>query len=153
IDRLRRDLHSSAVALSTSARVIDEIRSSTIWASLEPVRLLGNKLPVSIRQSVRGTLKYVRRIGRRSVPGGQDVLHAGEPVESPAASDPAVAARAPINSYDEWVSRFDTLLDSDRDDIRSDIKRSADRPKISIVMPVYETPEWTLRAAIDSVLQ
>jgi GT2 family glycosyltransferase len=54
-------------------------------------------------------------------------------------------------SYDRWVKEFDTLSDSDRDGIRAHIRDLDYKPLISVVMTVYETPEWALIEAIDSV--
>lgn len=54
-------------------------------------------------------------------------------------------------SYDRWVEAYDTLSADDRDKIREHVSRLCYRPLISVVMPVYETPEWALREAIDSV--
>jgi len=56
-----------------------------------------------------------------------------------------------VSDYRRWVAAFDTLDDSDRAAIRDQIARLANCPMISIVMPVYNTPEPYLRAAITSV--
>lgn len=56
-----------------------------------------------------------------------------------------------IRRYDIWVEKFDTLSQADRDKIRTHISSFERTPLISIVMPVYETPEWALREAIDSI--
>jgi O-antigen biosynthesis protein len=53
--------------------------------------------------------------------------------------------------YDKWVRKFDTLSESDRDGIRAHINDLEYRPLISVIMPIYETPEWALREAIDSI--
>jgi GT2 family glycosyltransferase len=53
--------------------------------------------------------------------------------------------------YRRWVAAFDTLDEADRAAIRDHISLLAARPLISIVMPVYNTPESYLRAAINSV--
>ena len=53
--------------------------------------------------------------------------------------------------YRRWVAAFDTLDDSDRAAISNQIAMLAECPVISIVMPVYNTPEGYLRAAIASV--
>ncbi len=53
--------------------------------------------------------------------------------------------------YSEWVATFDTLGDEARRMIRKRIAGLPRRPRISIVMPVYNTPEQWLRKAIDSV--
>jgi GT2 family glycosyltransferase/2-polyprenyl-3-methyl-5-hydroxy-6-metoxy-1,4-benzoquinol methylase len=54
-------------------------------------------------------------------------------------------------SFAEWTTRYDTLDDNDRKGIRSRIHEIADPPLISVVLPVYNTPETFLREAIESV--
>jgi GT2 family glycosyltransferase len=56
-----------------------------------------------------------------------------------------------IRRYDIWVKNFDTLSQADRDKIRTHISGFERKPLISVIMPVYETPEWALREAIDSI--
>ena len=53
--------------------------------------------------------------------------------------------------YDRWIHRYDTLSAGDRSQILSHIAVMPKHPLISIVMPVYETPEHLLREAIASV--
>jgi glycosyltransferase involved in cell wall biosynthesis len=55
-------------------------------------------------------------------------------------------------SYTDWVKQYDTLTELDRAVIRADIARMGFTPRISVVMPVYNTPEVFLRCAIDSVI-
>jgi GT2 family glycosyltransferase len=55
--------------------------------------------------------------------------------------------------YSEWVRLYDTIDDDARRAIAIAIGELTSRPLISIVMPVYNTPEPYLRAAIDSVRQ
>ena len=57
------------------------------------------------------------------------------------------------NDYGTWVHLFDTLTDADRVAIRAVVGQMRERPRFSIVMPVYDTPEPYLRAALDSVLE
>ncbi len=53
--------------------------------------------------------------------------------------------------YDDWVRLYDTLSDTDRAEIRRHIEDFAHRPKISVVMPVYNPdPRW-LERAIETV--
>ncbi|EMG37104.1 putative glycosyltransferase [Desulfocurvibacter africanus PCS] len=54
-------------------------------------------------------------------------------------------------SYREWVRLHDTLSEEDRQAMRERVETMAYRPRISIVMPVYNTPEDYLRQAIESV--
>jgi GT2 family glycosyltransferase len=55
--------------------------------------------------------------------------------------------------YDSWVGLYDTLSDSDCKAIAAHIGRMAAQPLISIVMPVYNTPDRYLRRALDTVLE
>lgn len=53
--------------------------------------------------------------------------------------------------YSEWIEAYDTLTDGDRKAIQNHIDRLEYRPLISVIMPVYNTPERWLRRAIESV--
>jgi glycosyltransferase involved in cell wall biosynthesis len=53
--------------------------------------------------------------------------------------------------YSEWVKTYDTLDESLRAQIRADIDAMVERPLISVILPVYNTPERWLRACLDSV--
>ncbi|GAB5560396.1 MAG: hypothetical protein SynsKO_20430 [Synoicihabitans sp.] len=55
--------------------------------------------------------------------------------------------------YGEWVQRFDTLTLADSINHRARIEKmlEVDRPVISVLMPVYNTPEVWLVKAIESV--
>ncbi len=64
----------------------------------------------------------------------------------------AYAARyVQVRTYGEWVGLYDTLTDTDRRAIRERIATLRYTPLISVLMPVYETPEMWLRDAIESV--
>lgn len=53
--------------------------------------------------------------------------------------------------YSRWVKRFDTLDDAGRRAILVRIDQLARRPRISVLMPTYNSSERWLRQAIDSV--
>lgn len=53
--------------------------------------------------------------------------------------------------YATWIRQFDTLTLADRAAIETSIAGMTRRPRFSVVMPVYNTPEPWLRRAIDSV--
>lgn len=53
--------------------------------------------------------------------------------------------------YAAWVEKHDTLSESDRAAIRDHVRLLSHRPLISVIMPVYDTPEASLREAIGSV--
>ena len=56
-----------------------------------------------------------------------------------------------LTDYYKWLSLYATLTDADRTDIRAHIGTFIYRPTISVIMPVYNTPEKFLRLAIESV--
>ncbi len=70
--------------------------------------------------------------------------------EREAPSEPPPVTPDPL--YDLWISQFDTIDADRRRSLESRLARLPSRPLVSVVMPVYDTPERYLRAAIDSVL-
>ncbi|MGK2926700.1 MAG: glycosyltransferase [Lysobacterales bacterium] len=62
-----------------------------------------------------------------------------------------VASRSDRNNYVEWVRRFDTLSEADRDKLRASVAACAEQPLISVLMPTYNTDVRWLREAVDSV--
>jgi len=54
-------------------------------------------------------------------------------------------------TYEEWVARYDTLTKGDAKLVKRRLNRLAYRPLISILMPLYNTPEPWLRRALESV--
>ena len=71
----------------------------------------------------------------------QTMVHVGK------AGDPTQ-----LSEYEKWCEQHETLDDADRAAISAHIAAFATRPLISVVMPVYETPEGLLSKAIQSVL-
>jgi GT2 family glycosyltransferase len=55
-------------------------------------------------------------------------------------------------TYGDWVRSYDTLTAADRAAIRLRIGAMARRPQLSVLVPVYNTPEPWLRRCIQSVL-
>ncbi len=54
--------------------------------------------------------------------------------------------------YQAWIQRFDTLNEGDLRQMRDRARSFAHKPVISVLVPVYNTPEEWLRRCIDSVL-
>lgn len=62
-------------------------------------------------------------------------------------------SRADYNlAYQRWIKKYATLRAGDYRKIKKTITGFKNKPLISIVMPVYNTPEKWLRKAIDSVI-
>lgn len=62
-----------------------------------------------------------------------------------------INSSSPHRSYQKWITTREAPT-LNRDDALKAIARFTYRPKISIIMPVYNTPEKLLRRAIESVL-
>jgi glycosyltransferase involved in cell wall biosynthesis len=63
----------------------------------------------------------------------------------------ANAAPPPPNTYAAWVATYDSLNPESAQKIRAKLATLKRRPKISVLMPTYNTPEKWLVAAIESV--
>ncbi len=55
-------------------------------------------------------------------------------------------------TYERWVHLYDTFDRSDVAMMRTRASRLVHRPRFSILLPVYETPEKWLRRCLDSIL-
>ena len=55
-------------------------------------------------------------------------------------------------SYQTWIEQYDTLTDEDRECIQRRIEQLEFRPRISVLVPVYDPPIELLRRTLDSVL-
>jgi GT2 family glycosyltransferase len=55
------------------------------------------------------------------------------------------------HDYEKWVSIYDTLSEADLKKMRAHSFQY--EPLISVVMPTYNTPDWALSQAIESVLK
>ncbi|WP_321912949.1 glycosyltransferase family 2 protein [Paraburkholderia sp. J11-2] len=60
-------------------------------------------------------------------------------------------AGGPVSDYGEWVKLYDTLSADDKKKISAHIARFSVSPQISVLVPLYNTPERFLRRCIDSV--
>lgn len=98
-----------------------------LFGSLNQLQLLSRKiLAVWTQEGLRGLRN---RLARR-------VLSQKNPV---------------LGEYKAWIGLYDTLSDADRKMIRERIAQFNRKPLISVLMPVYNTPEKWLRLAINSV--
>ena len=67
------------------------------------------------------------------------------------ASTLSLPEHLPPGTYQTWIETFDTLDDEATGNIRSELAALRQRPKISVIMPVYNPPPEMLRDAIESV--
>ncbi len=126
---------------------IRELRSSTSWRITRPLRsTIG--LIRSSRQVLIQLLPAVKRHGGllRSAKLAAGALRSGGLRR---VRNKLLAAAG----YPGWIARYDTPDKAMRQRIARRIANLKSRPKISILMPVYDTPEAWLRSAIDSVIE
>ncbi|MGH9089814.1 MAG: glycosyltransferase [Acidimicrobiales bacterium] len=117
---------------------VPELRARAEAASSELAALHATKV-----------FRYSRRLRRlygrlRAGP----VRHGGGEA-APAAA--ATEAGTPAGTYSDWVERFDQFGEDERAALSARLGTISDPPLVSIVMPVYNTPEPLLRRALDSV--
>ncbi len=67
------------------------------------------------------------------------------------AIDRTMRTRAPRSEYENWIARYDTTSPGDRIEMRRRLRALPARPRISILMPVYNPEPAQLEAAIESV--
>jgi GT2 family glycosyltransferase len=109
-----------------------------------------------VRQSVKrkvsgpfGPARMWTRLKSDFLAGRAPAVRPGPPGED---EDGADAGRMKAGDYQEWVRSFDTLDPADLAAIARHGESLPVKPLISVVMPVYNTPEIYLRRAIESVL-
>lgn len=61
------------------------------------------------------------------------------------------ASREDGSDYQTWIERYDTLDDEKREALGTALRALRRRPLISVIVPVFNTPEPFLRAMIESV--
>ena len=67
------------------------------------------------------------------------------------AMQPSLQVRG--GSYADWIRRYDTIGKLELESLRQRARRMGQGPLISVIVPVYQTPEKWLRRCLDSVLQ
>lgn len=120
-----------SVAIRGNESLMDRYLPNTLSGALSAVRQLGGVWAVAGR-----AIDLCRREGLGGIRRGWQV---------------ARAFGAGRNDYGEWVRRYDTLGEGDRAALRVAVMGLARRPRISVVMPVYNPEPGWLLAAIESV--
>jgi O-antigen biosynthesis protein len=139
-------LEVDALKASTSWRITAPMRSATRFWQMVPRILLTIRRQAQLRGGLASALAYystiVRREGLGSIKGRLDRLH-----------DSAGFADGPPSDerYRSWIERFDSFDDTKRSEVRELVQSLPRKPKISIVVPTYNSDEKLLRQMIDSV--
>lgn len=157
-----RQIGSLDQKCAEAERSFEEIRASKSWLITAPMRFASTKAkniinlikllprvyhfgggPVGVARKAwrvfarEGWVGVKRRIV--FVAQGRSVSFGSEPEKNEQ------------NDYSEWVRRYDTLTDADREKIRTRIDGFHRKPLFSVVMPVYNPPIVFFEKAIQSV--
>lgn len=91
---------------------------------------------------------------RSAVQGGGGLSKAAAELRARKADRDGVTAafRTSHAGYLAWIEQYDQITNNDRAAMKQRIDEFSLKPKISIVMPVFDAPEKLLREAIESVL-
>ncbi|CAA9891196.1 putative glycosyltransferase [Candidatus Methylobacter favarea] len=161
-------LNQTTVSYAGALKTIEEIRASSSWQITLPIRYTSSKtrnivslvnlLPRIIRfgGGVKESAAKAGRVFSREGWSGvkRRILFVGGNRGAPTSSTirpDLTSAEVDRNDYSEWVRRYDTLTDIDRNKIKSKIAGFTAQPLISVIMPVYNPPISFLEEAIRSV--
>jgi GT2 family glycosyltransferase len=99
---------------------------------------------------LRASLAAIKRRYLGRLPTGRKApQHDGAPASGQAEWSAEMGAHD--TRYAHWIELYDTLNDDDRVALAARVAALGAQPLISIIFPVYNTPEEFLRQAIDSV--
>jgi glycosyltransferase involved in cell wall biosynthesis len=109
-----------------------------------------NDLFQSTSWKVAHAVRRVLRNKSRLAEAGRRIAHVVRQLRSKLRS-PQADFRRQNRDYQRWIGRYDYRPQKDRAAYSEKIRRLPWLPKFSVVMPVYNTPQASLRAAIESV--
>ena len=149
----RRELEAERTRILESVQNLELRRAAENLASFETVRRLEEEQRrlagfLTVRewelQAIRNTktFRYTTRLRR---------LYTKLRRQPPAPIGTVVPPNLPDGTYEHWVELYDTLDHDARRHIESRVRALDERPKISVLMPVYNPPLEMLQAAIGSV--
>jgi glycosyltransferase involved in cell wall biosynthesis/LmbE family N-acetylglucosaminyl deacetylase len=122
---------------------LQQLQSSRSWRITKPLRWATRLLGAVRRLGLRGTAQRMQTVLQQEGVAGLLQKAEGTP--------PAHAAPASGKTYADWIAAYDSFDPSQRYALAHELAALKIRPLISIVMPVYNTLEADLRAAIASV--
>ena len=124
----------------------DQVVSSRSWTVTKPLRLATRVAQLTRRLGVKGAVD--RGVALLASEGVQGILSR---VDSRAAEPAAQGVVAAGRTYTDWVNQFDSLSVEAVAALATDLAALTHRPKVSLVMPVYNTLAKDLEAAVASV--
>ena len=148
LSRTQEVLTQTHGALARTQRELASVYGSRAWRVTYPLRVAADRLRQG-RNLVREVVLYRKNHGFFALVRkiAATIFKRESPVSAAAVQENVL----PVHDYDHWVKEYDTLSEEDRLAIVRHIQAFAYMPLISVVMPAYETPDWALLAAIESV--
>lgn len=151
INMLRRRLTEAEAQILRMQDELDRMNQSVEWRTIRWLRASADRLPPGVQRFMFVSAQKSYRLLRYHAPRGLRKIAGPRAVNL--LKRTLTGRRDGVLQYRKWVEQFDTLSAQDRKDIASHIERLPNNLLISVVMPVYETPENVLRAALDSLLK
>jgi glycosyltransferase involved in cell wall biosynthesis len=146
-EALRSKVDSSESLASAVARQSEElgrVERELAEMQAELVALRSNRL-LRVSKRLRNGVSRSRALARGAM---SRVPPTG--AEEPTPTDPSMAFPED-RRYPEWVALYDTIDDDARSAIRRRLDALSATPLVSVILPVYNTPETYLREALDSI--
>jgi len=146
-------------AIADRSRALDDVLGSASWRITGPLRSIGRRYRkmrdlwlllcrVLKHLGVKTTFMKALRIWKQAgVPGLQNRLISMQGLSVISIDNQEVCR----HDYAEWIRRYDTIDNMARKRILDNINGWPVKPKISIILPVYDPPPNLLNEAIESI--
>lgn len=162
IESLNEEIKSLGLSSEELDLAYTRLLGSTCWRITKPIRILGDALKFFFRsiKSAASVIKHhgglsltlvkaFRLMRREGLPGFKHGL------KKLAKSQQLLSGAYPSfedgRDYNEWVAQHDTLTDEMRTAMRAHLLTMNNEPRISVLMPTYNSdPSWLVEA-INSV--
>ncbi|QDM23028.1 glycosyltransferase family 2 protein [Tardiphaga sp. vice154] len=151
IENLKRDLAQAEVQIVRLQDEIDSITRSPAWLMGMRLQNIAGKFPPGVRRKTFHILRSGYRVLRYKAPILFRMMAGPRLVAMLRRTTPGMN-RSIAQQYTKWIGEFDTISAADRSEIAAHIAKFQTLPLISVIMPVYNTPERILRDAVASVL-
>ncbi|HDY7437546.1 TPA: glycosyltransferase [Vibrio vulnificus] len=143
-------------AFSLNAAVI-EIQNSVSWKLTAPVRAIRPTLSLPLKVAKRATGFVRHHGGMRNTCRKAWGVYQREGLQGLTRRGRYQAVQAveptgePLIDYGQWLEKYGQLSTEQTQQVVARIESLANKPKISVLMPVYNAPVGYLREAIESV--
>lgn len=150
VESVHARLYQAELRAERQQAHLTQLMGSRSWQVTRPLRMATRFLQATRRMGWSGALK--RSVELTSAEGLSGLMGRVEQVEQQAVA-PLTDSPVPVpgRTYADWVSRFDSFSPGQMMVMADEVEALSERPLVSIVMPVYNTFEADLLAAIQSV--